>query len=50
VMCRPGERFFGDTDTDAHRQWFRLAFPMVPKEELERGITVLGKAIADSAR
>jgi 2-aminoadipate transaminase len=50
VMCRPGERFFGDTDADAHKQWFRLAFIMVPKEELERGIAALGKAIADSAR
>ncbi|HXY94846.1 MAG TPA: PLP-dependent aminotransferase family protein, partial [Acidimicrobiia bacterium] len=50
VFCRPGERFFGDTDADAHKQWFRLAFVMVPKEELERGITVLGKAIADSTR
>jgi 2-aminoadipate transaminase len=50
VMCRPGERFFGETDADAHKQWFRLAFIMVPKDELERGITALGKAIADSAR
>ena len=50
VMCRPGERFFGDTDGDAHKQWFRLAFVMVPKDEIERGITALGKAIADSAR
>jgi 2-aminoadipate transaminase len=50
VMCRPGERFFGDTDADAHKQWFRLSFVMVPKDEIERGITALGKAIADSAR
>ena len=50
VVCRPGERFFGETDADAHKQWFRLAFIMVPKDELERGITALGKAIADSAR
>ena len=50
VVCRPGERFFGETDDDAHKQWFRLAFIMVPKDELERGITALGKAIADSAR
>ena len=49
VVCRPGERFFGETDADAHKQWFRLAFIMVPKDELERGITALGKAIADSA-
>jgi 2-aminoadipate transaminase len=50
VMCRPGERFFGESDADAHKQWFRLAFVMVPKDELERGIAALGKAIADSAR
>ena len=50
VMCRPGERFFGESDADAHKQWFRLAFIMVPKDELERGIAALGKAIADSAR
>jgi 2-aminoadipate transaminase len=50
VVCRPGERFFGESDADAHKQWFRLAFIMVPKDELERGITALGKAIADSAR
>jgi 2-aminoadipate transaminase len=50
VMCRPGERFFGETDADTHKQWFRLAFVMVPKDELERGIAALGKAIADSAR
>jgi 2-aminoadipate transaminase len=50
VVCRPGERFFGETDDDTHKQWFRLAFIMVPKDELERGITALGKAIADSAR
>jgi 2-aminoadipate transaminase len=50
VMCRPGERFFGDSDADAHKQWFRLSFVMVAKDEIERGIAALGKAIADSAR
>jgi 2-aminoadipate transaminase len=50
VMCRPGERFFGDSDADAHKQWFRLSFVMVAKDEIERGVAALGKAIADSAR
>ncbi|HEY7105736.1 MAG TPA: PLP-dependent aminotransferase family protein [Acidimicrobiia bacterium] len=50
VMCRPGERFFGEDDASLHKQWFRLAFVMVPTDEIERGIAVLGKAIADSTR
>lgn len=50
VFCRPGERFFGETDDDAHKQWFRLSFVMVPTHEIERGIAALGKAIADSVR
>ena len=50
VMCRPGERFFGEGDADLHKQWFRLAFIMVPTDEIERGIAALGKAIADSVR
>jgi 2-aminoadipate transaminase len=50
VMCRPGERFFGEGEADLHKQWFRLAFIMVPTDEIERGIAALGTAIADSVR
>ncbi len=46
VVCRPGERFFGDENDG--RQFLRMAFVMVPSEELERGIAALGKAMADS--
>ncbi len=48
VVCRPGERFFGREEDG--RQFFRLAFIMVPNEEIERGIAVLGKAIRESVR
>ena len=48
VACRPGERFFGDKDEG--RQFCRLAFSMVPVDEIERGIAVLGKAISASKR
>jgi 2-aminoadipate transaminase len=48
VACRPGERFFGDADDG--RQFLRLAFSMVPVEEIERGIAVLGGAIAAGRR
>jgi 2-aminoadipate transaminase len=50
VMCRPGERFFGEDDASLHKQWFRLAFVMVPTDEIERGIAALGRAIAESTR
>ena len=50
VVCRPGERFFGDTDADAARQWFRLNFTMIDVREIERGIAALGAAIAASVR
>jgi len=46
VYFRPGERFFGETDADVHKQWFRLAYSMPPIREIERGIAALGKAIA----
>lgn len=46
VYCRPGERFFGDPDEG--RSFLRLSFVMVPIEELERGIAVLGRAIEAS--
>src|SRR4051794_21779350 len=48
VVCRPGERFFGETDQG--KQFFRLAFTQVPTDEIERGIAVLGKAIAASTK
>ena len=48
VVCRPGERFFGDDDSGG--QFFRIAFTQVPIEEIERGITVLGKAVEASRR
>ena len=50
VDCRPGERFFGASEQDQHKQWFRLAYSLVPIDEIERGITALGKAIANSIR
>jgi 2-aminoadipate transaminase len=48
VLCRAGERFFGDRELG--RQYFRLAFPAVPVTEIERGIAVLGDAIRASVR
>ena len=50
VACRPGERFFGESDATLHQQWLRMAFSMVAESELERGIAAFGKAMADSAR
>ena len=47
VVCRPGERFFGDPEPA--KNFFRLAFTMVPIEEIEPGIAALGRAIAASA-
>ena len=52
-MCRPGERFFGDTqDGEEARagQLFRLSFVTPPLDEIARGIAVLGQAIRESAR
>jgi 2-aminoadipate transaminase len=46
VVCRPGERFFGDPEEG--RQLFRLSFVTPPLEEIERGIAVLGEAIRAS--
>ena len=48
VVCRPGERFFGDPEPA--KSFFRLAFTTVPREEIEPGIAALGRAIAASAR
>lgn len=46
VVCRPGERFFGDPDEG--RQLFRLSFVTPPLEEIDRGIEALGEAIRAS--
>lgn len=43
VLCRAGERFFGDSDSG--RQYLRLAFPSLPFDGLEEGIAILGRAI-----
>ena len=43
VLCRPGERFFGDSDHGRH--YLRLAFPSMPLAGLDEGIAILGKAI-----
>jgi 2-aminoadipate transaminase len=48
VLVRPGERFFGQPEDGKAR--FRLAFSQLPIAEIDPGITVLGKAIAESAR
>ena len=48
VSCRAGERFFGDGDRG--RNFFRLAFPSVPIDEIDPGIAVVGQAIAAAAR
>ncbi|NRA00977.1 MAG: PLP-dependent aminotransferase family protein [Myxococcales bacterium] len=46
VVCRPGERFFGDQEDGRAR--LRLAFSMVPTAEIERGIAALGAALSES--
>ncbi|MEO8696301.1 MAG: PLP-dependent aminotransferase family protein [Acidimicrobiales bacterium] len=48
VLCRPGERFFGDSDSG--RQYLRLAFPSMPFAGLDEGIAILGRAIQPSRR
>ena len=50
VQCRPGERFFGESDKDLHTQYLRMAFSMVPESELERGIAALAQALKDSVK
>lgn len=47
VLCRPGEMFFGD---ESGKQHLRLAYSAVSEEEIDRGIAVLGQAIAESMR
>jgi 2-aminoadipate transaminase len=48
VLCRPGERFFGDRERG--RRYLRLAFPAMSIDGLQEGIAVLGKAIHASHR
>jgi 2-aminoadipate transaminase len=48
ALVRPGERFFGQSDDGRAR--FRLAFSQLPISAIDSGITMLGKAIADSVR
>jgi 2-aminoadipate transaminase len=50
VACRPGERFFGESEQDLHAQYLRMAFSMVPESELERGIAALAQALKDSVK
>ena len=45
VACRPGERFTGD---GSGKGYLRLSFLHVSEEEIERGISVLGKALSAS--
>ncbi len=45
VICRPGERFYGEPD-DASGQRMRLAFTAVPVEQLERAAEVLAASAA----
>lgn len=48
VMCRPGERFFGQTGEGA--QQLRLAFTNPSIDAMGRAIAVLGRAASDSLR
>jgi 2-aminoadipate transaminase len=48
VSCRAGERFFGDANRG--RNFFRVAFPSVPLDEIDPGIAVVGEAIRASLR
>lgn len=46
VVCRPGERFFGQPEDGA--QFLRIAFTMVPSERIPAGIEILARSLADS--
>ena len=41
VLCRPGERFYGEPEHGKQR--LRLAFTMAPVADLERAVEILGK-------
>ena len=47
VACRPGEKFGSDPDG---KGYLRMSFLQVPEEEIERGVAVLGKALADYSK
>jgi 2-aminoadipate transaminase len=47
VVCRPGERFYGE-DRDEGLERMRFAFTAVPSTELERAIATLGIAAEES--
>jgi len=47
VVCRPGERFYGETPDGGHQR-MRFAFTAVPAANLERAITILGAAAEES--
>jgi 2-aminoadipate transaminase len=46
VICRPGERFFGQTGEGAG--FLRLAFTLAGAEDMRRAIEILGAVAADS--
>ena len=48
AIVRMGSGFFGDREQG--RQRFRLAFSELPIAEIDRGIAVIGRAMAESAR
>ena len=48
VLCRPGERFYGEAEHGKQR--LRLAFTQAPVADLERAVEILGKAAASNRR
>ncbi|MET1002883.1 MAG: PLP-dependent aminotransferase family protein [Acidimicrobiia bacterium] len=48
VLCRPGERFYGEPEHGKQR--LRLAFTMAPVADLERAVEILGKSAATNRR
>jgi 2-aminoadipate transaminase len=46
VVCRPGERFYGEPEHG--RQRMRFAFTAVPADSLERAIAILGEAAEET--
>jgi len=47
VVCRPGERFYGEPDAAHAHQRMRFAFTAVPTENLEHAIAILGKTASN---
>jgi 2-aminoadipate transaminase len=45
VYCRPGEVFTGDA---SGRRFLRMSYSQIGIEEIERGVAVLGEALAQS--